>query len=606
EEIPEDTKLFIKTIVGNIIPKTIMTYPIVYQDELVGVIELGSASYTLGEEMMPYIDGIISQMGIAIKNSMAYENIQNLADELDLKNKEIQEANRLKSEFLANMSHELRTPMNSIIGFSNRVLKKSGHLLPERQFKNLEAVNRNAHNLLALINDILDLSKIEAGKMDVYYEIFDIREVISEVADAIAPLANDKGLELGKTIENVTVRSDKNKIKQILINLLGNAIKFTNEGSIEIISRDLRDGNIQIVIKDTGVGINKEDLGIIFDEFRQVDGSSTRKEGGTGLGLSITKKFVEILSGSIKIESKYGVGTSFIVTIPTNIEVRAKDEEVTVIKGETGDLKTDEDSSEKYNLTILCIDDEKDVSELMSQYLSDEGYGVICANNGTEGVEKAKELHPDVITLDIMMPNVNGWEVISKLKQDPETADIPVIVISIFDDKNRAYRLGAKDYLLKPIEQDALINSIKKLYIEGIKDLLLVEDDVNSVNLVTEMLRDRDINIRVANNGFDGIKLLREFKPQLILLDLMMPGMDGFEFIEEIKKVKESADIPIIVLTAKKLNKDDREYLDRHVSSVLEKNGTDMHEMLDEISKTIRQEKEEKKKEIGKEMEVLL
>jgi len=211
-----------------------------------------------------------------------------------------------------------------------------------------------------------------------------------------------------------------------------------------------------------------------------------------------------------------------------------------------------------------------------------------------------------MITLDIMMPNVNGWEVISKLKQDPDTADIPVIVISILDDKNRAYRLGVKDYLLKPIEQDALVSSINKLYIEEIKNILLVEDDIDAVNLVTETLGYRDINIRVANNGFDGIKLLREFKPQLILLDLMMPGMDGFEFIEEMKNIKESVDIPIIVLTAKKLNKDEREYLDRHVSSVLEKSGSDMQDILNEISKTIRLEKKEQKKEVRKGMEVLL
>ena len=606
EEIPEDTNLVIKTIVGDIIPRTLMTYPIIYQDKLVGVIELGSASYTIGEDMMPYIDGIISQMGIAIKNSVAYENIQKLADELDIKNKEIQEANRLKSEFLANMSHELRTPMNSIIGFSNRVLKKSGHLLPERQFKNLEAVNRNAHNLLALINDILDLSKIEAGKMEVYYETFEIREIIGETVDAVTPIAMDKGLTIGKTVENVTVRSDKSKIKQILTNLLGNAIKFTKEGSIEVLSEDLKDGFVRMIIKDTGVGIKENDLEIIFDEFRQVDGSSTRKEGGTGLGLSITKRFVDIIGGSITAESEYGVGTSFIVTIPTNIEVQMKTEESTSAKEETVDFVTDEHLIETDNLTVLCIDDEKDVSELLNQYLSDEGYSVICADNGTEGVKIAKELHPDMITLDIMMPNVNGWEVISKLKQDPDTADIPVIVISILDDKNRAYRLGVKDYLLKPIEQDALVSSINKLYIEEIKNILLVEDDIDAVNLVTETLGYRDINIRVANNGFDGIKLLREFKPQLILLDLMMPGMDGFEFIEEMKNIKESVDIPIIVLTAKKLNKDEREYLDRHVSSVLEKSGSDMQDILNEISKTIRLEKKEQKKEVRKGMEVLL
>ncbi|MDY6964810.1 MAG: PAS domain S-box protein [Halobacteriota archaeon] len=609
--IPEDTAFVVKTVIGDIMPKIILSYPIIYQNELLGVIELASISSGFSEEMVPYIDGIISQLAIAIKNSMAYEDIHKLADELDMKNKEIQQANQLKSEFLANMSHELRTPMNSIIGFSNRVIKKAGHLLPERQLKNMQAVNRNAHNLLSLINDILDISKIEAGKMEVYPERFWIDEVVSETIDAITPLASDKDLSVTKEVENISLYSDKTKIKQTITNLLGNAVKFTNEGEVKVLTKDLKNGLIRISVEDTGVGIKDEELEIIFDEFRQIDGSSTRKEGGTGLGLSITKRFAEMLGGTIGVESKYGVGSTFNVTIPINFTSppEAKREEPTEIEEavpvkkepeqkEIKAVKSKEVSFDDENrLTILSIDDERDASELLSQYLSDEGYNVVSASSGADGIEKAKKLHPFLITLDIMMANMNGWEAISRLKADPETSDIPVIIVSILDDKNKAYRLGAKDYILKPVDQDSLVNSINRLSMESVREVLLIEDNQDTIDLITETLKDYDIDVKSAKNGVEGIELLNKKRPQLILLDLMMPEMDGFKFIEEMKKLGRFDDVPVIVLTAKKLSDDEKKFLGKHVSSVLEKNGSEMKNVLDGISRTIRRIKAESKKD---------
>ena len=594
--IPDDINFVVKTITGDILPKCILSYPIIYQGELLGVIEIGSIQESFGDDVLPFIDSIISQLAIAIKNSMAYENIQKLAEELDAKNKEIQEANRLKSEFLANMSHELRTPMNSIMGFTNRVLKKAGHLLPERQYKNLEAVSRNAHNLLTLINDILDISKIEAGKMEVYPEKFSIVEVVGETVDAIMPLATDKNIDIIKDIENITAFTDKSKIKQIITNLLGNACKFTNEGEIRVLARDLRNGFVQIIVKDTGIGIKEKDLENIFCEFRQVDGSSTRKEGGTGLGLAITKKFSEMLGGTIEVESEFGVGSSFILTIPTKYYTAGQQdkeskqseeaEEKRVEKAEVEVVEVDKVDEDK--LTVLCIDDEEDVRELLHQYLSDEKYNIVRARDGPEGIKKAKSLNPFLITLDIMMPDMSGWEVISHLKQDPETVNIPVIIISILDEKKKAYSLGASDYVLKPIEQTALINSINNLYLDYINQVLLVEDDNDTVNLISETLNDRNISVRVAINGIEGLRLLKEHKPQLILLDLMMPELDGFGFIEEMKNIEGLNDIPIIVLTAKKLTNEEKDYLNSHVHSILEKSESSMKEVLDKISYIIR------------------
>lgn len=387
------------------------------------------------------------------------EQVHDRTLELEQKAADLIRATQLKSEFLANMSHELRTPMNSIIGFTGRVIKKAADNLEPRQLKNLHTVERNAHHLLRLINGLLDLSKIEAGKMEAHAESFELGELIQEVFSLTGSMLDDKSIELITDLpqEGLELITDSIKLKQILINLVSNAMKFTNQGSItisaECMAAESADGGrVTIRVIDTGVGMDQKALQYIFEAFRQVDGSMTRKVGGTGLGLAIVRSFAELLQGSITVESEEGVGTRFELVIPIHL-MQDKDESEL---SRAIDLK-EYDSEQP---TILCIDDDPDAQELLRGYLTDEGYRVVMAQSGNEGIMLARHIKPLVITLDIQMPSQDGWSVMEELKLAEDTRDIPVLVISITDNQSLGYELGASGYMLKPIDPDHLIRSI--------------------------------------------------------------------------------------------------------------------------------------------------
>lgn len=390
------------------------------------------------------------------------QQVRERTAELEKKAADLVRATQLKSEFLANMSHELRTPMNSIIGFTGRVIKKSADKLEPRQLNNLHTVARSAHHLLGLINGLLDLSKIEAGKMEAHAESFELAALIHEVFSLTESIPDGKLIELKTELptEDIRLNTDNVKLKQILINLVGNAIKFTQEGSITIEAEQLPtetddDPRIAIRVIDTGVGMDESVLQYIFDAFRQVDGSMTRKVGGTGLGLAIVRSFTDLLGGTISVESEVGVGTRFELVIPVNLNQVAGEIDLPQLL-----------DSQRYDgeqRTILCIDDEAEARELLRGYLSDEGYQVVMARSGAEGLALAIQIKPFAITLDIQMPSRDGWSVLEELKSAENTRDIPVLVISIMDNQALGYRLGAFDYIQKPIDPDRLIRSIENL-----------------------------------------------------------------------------------------------------------------------------------------------
>lgn len=380
--------------------------------------------------------------------------------ELEQKASDLARATQLKSEFLANMSHELRTPMNSIIGFTGRVIKKSADKLDPRQLNNLHIVERNAHHLLGLINGLLDLSKIEAGKMEIYKETFELEALIREVFSLTGSMLDGKPVELKTEILSGDIRlnTDSVKLKQILINLVSNAIKFTQQGSITIEAEQDPEKHgeelIAIRVIDTGVGMDESALQYIFEAFRQVDGSMTRKAGGTGLGLAIVRSFTELLGGTIRVESEVGAGTRFELLIPVSLNR---------VESEFIQPSEDEEPYDIEKRTILCIDDEEEARELLSDYLNDEGYRVVMARSGEEGLALARQIKPFAITLDILMPGKDGWRILEKLKSAEETRDIPVLVISVLDNQALGYRMGAFDYMQKPIDPERLIRSIGKL-----------------------------------------------------------------------------------------------------------------------------------------------
>jgi len=519
-----------------------------------------------------------------------------LLKDLERKNAELEQATRLKSEFLANMSHELRTPMNSIIGFTGRAIKKAGDLLPERQLKNLRTVERNAHHLLYLINSLLDLSKIEAGKMEVFIEPFPLGPLVAEVVELTRSLVTDKGLEITTHLptEEIVLHSDKVKLKQILINLISNAVKFTEQGSVTISARllgsDARANDpfcrpdaeyVSLGVTDTGVGISEEAQQYVFQAFRQVDGSATRTAGGTGLGLAITKNVTELLKGKIDVESRPGVGTTFTITVPVKIAdqagVHRKDVQV-LAEGEPAEAGP----------TVLCIDDDPEVIELLRQYLADEGYQVIAALSADEGIRLAKERGPFAITLDLHMPYKDGWTTLSELKDDETTRDIPVVIVTVMENKALGYRLGATDYLQKPVSGEELIGAINRILTRRAQSVLVVDDEPAARDLIRQVLEDEKIVVREAHNGLDALEALKQAIPDVILLDLMMPGMDGFETLLRLEENEQWAAIPVIVVTAKTLGEAERSFLDERVEAVIQKAGMTTESLLKELGKTMR------------------
>lgn len=518
----------------------------------------------------------VKQEGEIFFTGLLHDRTEQKAYEEGLKqsNQALKDASRLKSDFLANMSHELRTPMNSILGFTGRVIKKSGYLLPDQQLKNLHTVDRNARHLLALINDLLDISKIEAGRMDVYIEPFDLERLIREVIRLNHTLAEDKGLELTVVFPEIPIEmhSDQQKVKHILINLLSNAIKFTDSGSVQLkvgSPKKLTDENywLSIEVIDTGIGIDISDHRKVFEAFRQADGSSTRLVGGTGLGLTISQRLAKLLEGELKLESSPELGSTFTLSLPVNMT----GDYPVFVQERMGDFVG-------HGPLVLCIDDDPDAVNLIREILIDEGYQVVVAQSADAGLAKAKSLQPAAITLDILMPDKDGWQLLHELKEESLTKNIPVIMVSVIENKEWGYRLGAVDYLLKPVDVKELIASLDRL--RNPATILIVDDDLDVQNLLSQYFKDENQNIKFAENGQQALEILSARRPDLILLDLLMPVMDGFEFLKKLDEVDDWRSIPVIIMTAKDLSPDEKELLNNRVEAVILKDGLSTEQLM--------------------------
>ena len=518
------------------------------------------------------------------------DKVKERTGELEVTNKELQQANlkireadRLKSEFLANMSHELRTPMNAIIGFTRLVLRKAADILPSKERENLQKVEMSSNQLLALINDILDLSKIEAGKMSVSIMSFDLASLVDSCFATVEPLVKKEGVRLVKELPQdlPELVTDQDKLKQIIINLLSNALKFTDEGEVKL-SAGVDDSDLKIAVSDTGIGMPPHALKYIFDEFRQVDGSSTRKHGGTGLGLSITKKLTQLLGGTIEVSSVEGEGSTFTITLPMGRREEIAQEEAGF------DQEVPSPAQVKGKKVLLAIDDDPNVLILLRENLEEEGYYVVGALSGEEGIRKAKEMKPFAITLDILMPHKDGWEVLNDLKADPATRDIPIIVLSIIDDRQLGFSLGASDYLVKPIEKDTILAALERSTGAPTNRVLVVDDEPAAVDLISQLLEDEGYQIRGVYSGEEALSALEAEIPDIILLDLLMPEMDGFEVIERIKANSGWKDIPIVVVTAKDLTDSDWQFLRQRVDKIIRKSGLDRETLVGEVQGLLR------------------
>jgi signal transduction histidine kinase/DNA-binding response OmpR family regulator len=493
-------------------------------------------------------------------------------------------ATQAKSKFLAGMSHELRTPLNAIIGFTRLVMRRAKDTLPLKQYENLGKILVSAEHLLSLINTVLDLSKIEAGRIEVKLAEFPLEPLIDLCLTTVEPMVKAERVQLIKDVQGQlpALYTDQGKLKQILINLLSNAAKFTEAGSITLRERCIGE-RVELAVADTGCGIPKTALDLIFEEFRQIDSGVARTHTGTGLGLTISRRLTRMLGGDITVESEVGEGSTFTITIPVRLagppELKPKDAAVHMPVTTEAPLRPGEK-------LVLAIDDDRNVLQLLKENLAEAGYRVIGVESGQEGLQKARELRPRAITLDIIMPDIDGWQVLHALKTDPLTRDIPVILISIVDQTDLGFRLGAVDYLVKPFDGEALIGAVARVA-PHCRRILVVDDDPNVAELVRQLFEGESFTIDWAPDGAAGLERIAQVRPGVILLDLVMPRMDGFAFIEALQRDAAHRDIPVIVLTAMSLPPADRRMLQERVLGLIEKHGLDREALIREVRRAL-------------------
>ncbi len=512
--------------------------------------------------------------------------------ELHLAMEQAEEANRTKSKFLANMSHELRTPLNAVIGITEMLKEDAEDLGQDDFLEPLDRIHRAGNHLLHLINEILDLSKIEAGRLELHLEEVDIAALIQDIATTAEALAarNHNRLEVHCPDDLGSMHTEPMRIRQIVLNLLSNACKFTENGEVMLaVARDRADGDdwFTFTVTDTGIGMTAEQMTKVFEEFSQADGSTTRKYGGTGLGLAISQRLCHLLGGDITVDSTPGVGSTFTVRLPAAapqagaVGPCAPVETTVIVPAARVGRAAGK---------ILVVDDEQTVRDLMRRFLAREGFDVVTAKNGEEGLALARQLRPALITLDVLMPGLDGWSVLQALKADPELAEVPVVMLTIVDEKNKGYALGASDYVTKPIDRERLRALLGRFCDYGAgRRALIVEDDEDTRRWLHRALEREGWEVSEAANGKEALDSLDQAPVNVILLDLMMPEMDGFEFLAERRKNKALAKIPVIVVTAADLSEDDRSRLNGGVLHVLQKSAQTRDQLLGDLRDLVAQ-----------------
>jgi CheY-like chemotaxis protein/signal transduction histidine kinase/HAMP domain-containing protein len=625
-DIPMDTPFTFATVGGDFRPREVITIPIPVDGGIGAVISLaGIRSYP--DPAVRLVNDVWHTITARLNGVLASGKIRTFAERLERQNYELQaqqeeleaqaeelrkqteelleqnmeleqqrlaveEASRLKSQFLSNMSHELRTPLNSVMALSRVLMMQARTKLSAEEVNYLEIIERNGKKLLALINDILDLSKIEAGRMDISPKLFSLRLLLENIVESISPLAGEKDIELRQEIPGdlPAIESDEIRVSQILQNLLANAVKFTDAGRVTVSVEGDKE-KVCIRVSDTGIGIAAGDLPYIFDEFRQVDGTSSRRYEGTGLGLAIARKASRMLGGDIAVASTLGKGSTFTLTLPVLWQGQAAVYEPTV--------STQPPRLESERKTILVVDDEPEMAATLSRYLRQEGYNTLTATSGMEALTLAAQERPFAITLDIIMPDMDGWEVLQNLKKNSDTKDIPVIIISISEDRTTGFALGAVGYVTKPVDRKELLAKIKRMLQDleshpqqpgadkqvALPRILLVEDNEAAIIQVKAVLEGAGYCVDVARGGQEAMDYVTHTIPDGIVLDLMMPGIDGFEVLEKIRGTQATTDIPVLILTAKDLTHNDFKRLTaNNIQQLVQKGDVDRENLLFKVS----------------------
>ena len=540
--------------------RALLAVPLLREDRILGsLIVFRKTAGEFGAEVIAVLQTFATQSALALQNARLF--------------KALEAASRHKSEFLASMSHELRTPLNAIIGYSEMLQEEAVDRGQEPFVADLGKINAAGKHLLELINAVLDLSKIEAGRMDLYLEDFDVATLIRDIVGVIQPLAEKNGnrLEVTCAPDAGVMHADMTKLRQAVFNLLSNACKFTERGTVSLmVSREAGPTGewLRFTVEDTGIGMTQEQMARLFQEFSQADAATTRRYGGTGLGLALSRRLCRMMGGDVTVESEPGRGSAFTIRLPANV-------------AHTPSGAPPDDVAPEGAATVLVIDDEPAMRDLMQRFLAKEGLRVVTAASGEEGLRLAKELGPRAITLDVMMPGMDGWAVLAALKADSEVADIPVIMLTMLDDKNLGYALGAADYLTKPLDRERLMAILRKYR----RDLpvLVVDDDATLRELARRILEKEGYAVIEAENGRVALERARLTLPGLVVLDLIMPEMDGFEFVAEFRKREDWRAIPIIVVTGKEISDEDHARLNGGVERILQKGTYTRESLLREV-----------------------
>jgi len=575
----------ISKLIYQLVPaKSLLTFPLLREGEVEGVLAFANTRdyFHLDDDDIKAIGRYVTYVVSAIRNARNYQAIQDARAHADA-------ANVAKSQFLANMSHELRTPMNAVIGYTEMLQEEAEDRGLTDMVPDFQKIRSASQHLLKLINDVLDLSKIEADRIELNPERVSVTELLADARSNVEPMiANNRNeLKIHKLTELGDVFLDRIRLHQVVLNLLSNAAKFTRRGTIEVTAERLSESDFDwliIRVKDSGIGMTKAQLEHVFEPFAQADATTTREYGGTGLGLSISRQICELMGGSLTAESEKDVGSTFIVRIPVEssgikagsatVAIGSKPQAVAALKTEIP--------------TILVIDDDASVRDLMARTLKRAGYAVVAVESGEEGLRLASKLKPAVIILDVMLPELDGWSVLTRLKSDPDLAHIPVVMQSILDEPKRGFMLGASEYLTKPIDRGRVIEVIGRLQGEGDSQALVVEDDPDTCKLFAKWLKGAGWQVRTAGNGKEGLEVWDEQRPELVILDLMMPKMDGFEFMESLQQKPEAAGTKVVVVTAKDLTADEIRQLNGGVERIIHKTRRSGEEILQEIGRHLK------------------
>jgi signal transduction histidine kinase/CheY-like chemotaxis protein len=523
-----------------------------------------------------------AQSVLAIQNARLFSEIEVKSRQLAAARDAADEANRTKSSFLSSMSHELRTPLNAIIGLTDMMVGNAARFGTEKALEPLRRVHRAGTHLLGLINQVLDLSKIEAGKLELNLESVSIPALVEEVIGTARPLAeqNKNRLSVECPGDLPPIEADAMRVRQILLNLLSNACKFTKDGSIILRVRQVAHQGqdcIAFAVADSGIGMTPEQLGRLFEEFSQGDATTARQYGGTGLGLAITRRLCQMMGGDVSVTSEVGKGTTFTVRLPVAAAV-------VVARDQTSETGTDVPSGD----CVLVIDDDATARDLIADYLRQAGFAVITAAGGAEGLKRAKDHHPIAITLDVLMPDIDGWTVLAALRGDPQLADIPVVMATIVDERRQGMTLGAVGYLTKPIDRDKLIEIMRRYGApSGPTRALVVEDDATQRDRVRSWLEPPQWLVTEAENGRAALERLKDTVPDVLILDLMMPEMDGFQLVAALQQHPQWRRIPVVVVTALDLSAEDRARLNSGVETVLLKESFKPADLIDGLRRLV-------------------